>query len=81
MSYIEISKGLSVCKDKINAVEEDGMTSIVHIGNLTYKSTFPYPILLQLLEEENAVQGKEEEREKREVATFNIMKEIGTFAG
>jgi len=77
--YIEISKGVSICIDKIESVEEDGMTSIVRTVTGTYKSTFPYQVLLQLLGEYNG--EKEMQKEKREVEALNIFKEIGVFAG
>ena len=81
MKYIEIADGLSVRVDEIEAVSvgEDTMTSIVKTHHNIYRSTFPYSVLIELLEgSDNAVR---EEKEKREVKMFNVLKEIGTYAG
>lgn len=84
MRFIELSSGVSVCQDKIESVEQGSteLTSIVRIGGNTYTSTFPYQVLLQLLESDYAVReeekGKEEVRKQQE---FNILKTSGYFAG
>ena len=74
MEYIELRDGLSVKICEIEAVirNEDVMTSTVYTSSNTYTSTFPYDVLLSLIEK------KEEPREKE---MLNIMKTIGTFSG
>lgn len=75
--YIEISDGISVRKDEVEAVERCiGNTSVVHTHHQSYTSTFSYEVLLQLLEM----------KEKQPVSdiqqrTFNILKGQGNFSG
>jgi hypothetical protein len=75
MKFIELRDGLSVCADEIEAVirNEDGMTSTVYTTSNTYTSTFPYEVLLSLLERQS-----EEPEQKQEL---NILKTLGSFAG
>jgi len=76
MQYIEIADGLSVRVDEIEAINvaEDGLTSVVKTHHNVYMSTFPYNVLLELIESRGAVTEKKEEQ------TLNIMKEISTPA-
>ena len=76
VKFIEIRDGLSVCIDEIEAIQknENGMTCSVFVGTNTFQSTFPYSVLLSLLER----QTEEEPKEKEEL---NIFKTLGTFAG
>ena len=78
MKYIEISEGLSVRVDEIEAVTsgEDTLTSIVKTHHTSYRSTFPYRVLLELLEH-----MQEEPEDKMKQQELNILKQIGTFAG
>ena len=78
--YIEIKDGVSVKMDDIVAVVRGSkeLTSIVHTQYRTYDSTFPYEVLLELLQT-----SKEESGEIKDILQkqLNIQKEIGTFAG
>ena len=75
--FIEISDGFSVKIEEIEAVSQgEGMlTSFVHTHHNTYSSTFPYSVLLDLI---NKYSVKEKEPERQQL---NILKQIGTFAG
>ena len=73
MKYIEIKNGFSVRIDAIEAVEKVGeLECIVRTQFNTYDSTFPYNIMLQLLEREDVPTPTKVEEE-----TFNILKEMG----
>ena len=80
MKYIEISNGLSVKMDEIEAISQgtNELTSIIHTHHNTYDSTFPYSVLLELLERE-----QKENTEIKDILQkqLNIQKEIGVFAG
>ena len=74
--FIEVSEGFSVKIDEIEAVVRvTDLTSRVLTKNNSYDSTFPYEVLIELI---NRYGEKETEIEKKE---FNILKEIGSFAG
>jgi hypothetical protein len=76
MKYIEIKDGLSVKIDDIESIERnEDFTCYVRTHHNTYDSTFPYMVLLELLERRDY--GLQEKEEK----IMNIQKEIGTFAG
>ena len=74
MNYIEVSEGVSLCIDEIEAVisNPDGMTSTVRTAFNSYQSTFPYGVLVSLI-------NKKEEPKKNE--ELNILKTLGSFAG
>lgn len=74
MQYIEISNGVSLCVDDIEAViaNPDGMTSTVRTSWNSYQSTFPYGVLLSLICKKD---------EPRHNEALNILKTIGSFAG
>lgn len=75
MEYLEIKEGLSIRVCEIEAVEVGvGNTSIIHTHHKSYDSTFPYEVILQLLE-------IREEKPQEEKQGMNILKEIGVFAG
>lgn len=80
MKYIEIAEGLSIKIDEIEAIGygKNELTSKVYTHHNTYSSTFPYEILLELLE--NSYLAEKEESKPQEEA-LNIFREIGTFAG
>lgn len=71
MRYIEIADGLSVRIDEIEAISvgEDNLTSVVKTHHNIYRSTFPYGVLLELLERQGEV--------KKEQQVLNILKETG----
>jgi hypothetical protein len=75
MNYIEVTEGTSICVDKIEAIiiNPDGVTSTVRTNLNTYHSTFPYDVLLQL------VNRKEEQPRSKE--ELNIFRTLGSFAG
>ena len=75
MDYIEISEGISLAIDKIEAisVNADGLTCTVRTEWNTYQSTFPYRVLLELLNRREAQPERKEE--------LNILKTLGSFAG
>jgi hypothetical protein len=77
MDYIEISSGISIRIDLIEAIVDnpDGMTCTVKVGLDTYQSTFPYNVLLDLVQRKE-VQEKPERKEE-----LNILKTLGSFAG
>ncbi len=71
--YLEVRDGFSIRVDAIEAVERGvGLTSIVRTQFNSYDTTFPYLVLLQLLEREEAPELTQIEQE-----TFNILKETG----
>ena len=80
MKYIEIKEGLSIRVDEIEAIGlgDNDLTSMVYTHHNAYKSTFPYNVLLELL---MAKTHEEEESSDRQKRQFNIMKEMGNFAG
>ena len=77
MNYIEIANGISINVDKIEAIGygQNELTSKVHTHHNVYDSTFPYSILLDLLERSGHGM-QEKEKENKEI--MNIFKEIGT---
>ncbi len=78
MEYIEISDGISVRICEIEAVKKnDEMTSSVITHQNTYASTFPYNVLLDLLN----MASEEKETNEIEQEKLNIMKTQGFFAG
>jgi len=74
MDYIEISTGVSLCIDDIEAViaNPDGITTTVRTSWNSYQSTFPYGVLISLLSR------KEEPKRNEEL---NIFKTLGHYAG
>lgn len=74
LKFIEISDGLSVRMDEIEAVGygTSNLTSKVFTHHNIYDSTFPYGVLLEL------ISNKEPEYKKEEL---NILKTLGTFSG
>lgn len=82
LKYIEISEGLSVKIDEIEAVGygNGDLTSKVYTHHNIYDSTFPYSVLVELLEANKEVDENEELKEIQS-KQLNILKEIGTFAG
>ena len=74
MNYIEISDGVSLCIDEIEAVisNPDGMTTTVRTAFNSYQSTFPYGILISLI-------SKKDDPKKNE--GLNILKTLGSYAG
>ena len=78
MKFIEIAEGLSIRRDKIEAIsknEDNGLTSIVKTASNVYDSTFPYAVLLELLES-----NIEEINQAIKQEELNIFKEMGTPA-
>ena len=77
MKYIELAEGISVRIEDIESVSkgEDDLTSIVKTQYNIYKSTFPYGVLLELLESNQEPEDKSREEE------MNILKQIGVFSG
>lgn len=75
--YIEIADGLSIRIDEIEAIGygNNQLTSKVYTHHNVYDSTFPYSVLLQLLQREKI------EKESIDKQAFNIMKEMGNWAG
>lgn len=73
MEYIELSDGVSIRICDIEAViaNQDNLTCTVRTGWNTYQSTFPYNVLLSLIQQK-------EEPKKQEL---NILKTLGSFAG
>lgn len=75
MKYLEIAEGLSV---RINEIEAIGsgkkeLTSKVYTHHNVYDSSYPYKVLLELLEKNI---GDDIEQEQ-----LNILKQVGTFSG
>ncbi len=79
MEFIEVSEGTSVKICEIESVtkDENGDGSIVRTHYNIYSSTFPYDVLLQLLEMNEEKEPMVNELEQKK---FNIMKELGTPA-
>ena len=77
MRFIEVRDSLSVCVDEIEAVAANGDGSVVYTHHNTYESTFPYLVLLQLLESEEV----NPEDEKINEGLEGFLKNVGTFAG
>ena len=71
MKFIEIAEGVSVKIEDIESVSvgQDELTSIVKTQYNVYKSTFPYGVLLQLLERE-----QEEPEDKFKKETFKLFR-------
>ena len=79
MKFIEVSEGLSIRIDEIEAISKrEDMVSTVHTHHNSYDSTFPYEVLLSLIEREYETS---EEAPTKEEEILNIFKQIGTFAG
>ena len=73
MKYLEIKDGFSVRIDAIEAVEKAGeLKCVVRTQFNVYDSTFPYTVMLQLLEREEAPAPTKVEEE-----IVNILKETG----
>jgi len=74
LNYIEVSNGVSLCIDDIEAVisNPDGLTSTVRTSWNSYQSTFPYGVLVAL------ITRKEEPKRNEEL---NILKTLGHYAG
>ena len=73
MKYIEIKDGFSVRIDAIEVIEKvNELECVVRTQFNSYDSVFPYLVLLQLLEREEAPKPTETEQK-----TFNILKELG----
>lgn len=76
MKYLEIRDGFSVRIDAIEAVERVGeLDCVVKTQFNTYDSTFPYLVMLQLLEREDMPEPTETEQK-----VLNILEEVGTPA-
>ena len=77
MEYIEIADGLSVKVCDICAVAKDTeLTSTVYTDSSVFKSTFPYNVLLELLERES-----EKPVDNTQNRQLRIFETLGTFAG
>ena len=78
MKFIEIAENLSIRIDEIEAIGkgESDLTSIVHTHHSLYNSTFPYDVLLQLLENELAEPINNTQQQQ-----LNILKTQGYYAG
>ena len=73
MKYIEIRDGFSVKIDAIEAVEKVGeLECVIRTQFNSYDATFPYTVMLQLLEREEAPAPA-----KMEAEVVNILKEVG----
>ena len=78
MRYIEVADGISVKVSEIEAVvKKDDFTSEVVTHQNTYSSTFPYDVLVELLEMRHTEDAQELNSDPEEK---NILKEIGTPA-
>ena len=74
--FIELSDGFSVRIDEIEAVvRKTELTSVVYTKNNIYESTFPYNVLLDLIDKYS------EKIEAPEKKAFKILEQVGTFAG
>lgn len=72
MRFIELSDGVSINVDEIEAIERTSqLKSTIQTHHNVYRVNIPYETLLQILRGEKS--GKD--------AGLNIMKEFGTFAG
>lgn len=77
MQYIEIAEGLSVKICDICAVGKDtDLTSTVYTDSSVFKSTFPYNVLLELLERES-----DKPVDNTQQRQLRILETLGTFAG
>jgi len=78
MKYIEVSEGLSIKVDEVEAVGYgiNELTSKVYTHHNVYDSTFPYRVLLELLEKRDI-----KPEEKRSEEELNIFKQIGSLKG
>lgn len=78
MQYIEVAKGLSIRVDEVEAVGYgvSELTSKVYTHHNVYDSTFPYRVLLKLLEKRDV-----RPEEKRSEEELNVFKQIGNLAG
>lgn len=75
--YIEIAEGMSVNTDKIEAVARDTeLTSLVYANGNQFRSTFPYEVLLQLID--RAEEPEENEVQKKQL---RILETLGSYAG
>ena len=75
--YIEISEGISINSENIVAIVRDSdLTCVVHTESNTFSSTFPYNILIQLLEKDE--EPKENETQKKQL---RILEQMSSFAG
>lgn len=76
MKYIEIAGGVSVRIDEIECIlaNDDQMTCTVNTTNNSYQSTFPYEVLIKLIEQPD-------DEDKKEQEELNILKQIGVYAG
>lgn len=73
MMYVEIAKDLSIRIEAIESIKKkNDLTSIVRTQSNSYDSTFPYQVLLKILEREGTQESKGIEQKG-----FNIMKELG----
>jgi hypothetical protein len=74
MRFIEIAIGTTISADQIESIvaNKDGKSCTVKTCWNTYQSTFPYQVLISLLQ-------KKEEPEKKEA--LNILKTLGSYAG
>lgn len=77
MKFIEISEGVSVriCEIESVSTGDDYLSSVVKTHYNIYRSTFPYNVLLELLERE------EEPIDDVQVKQLKVLEQIGTFAG
>lgn len=77
MKYLEITEGLSIRISEIEAIGSGKreLTSKVYTHHNVYDSSYPYKVLLELLEKNV---GDEKEIDQQQL---NIMKQMGTFAG
>lgn len=77
MEYIEIAEGLSIKVCDICAIaKETDLTCIVYTEVGNFNSTFPYDVLLQLLEK--AGDKPEDESQKKQLRILEMM---GNYAG
>lgn len=78
MEFIEIAEGLSVRICEIDSVSRgsDELKSIVCTHHNVFESTFPYSILLSILEN-----NKEEKEEPDRKEELNILRTLGSYAG
>lgn len=49
MSYIELSDGVSINTDFVEAVESTDTGCIIHTSHGSYASAFPYAVFMQLV--------------------------------
>ena len=73
--YIEIADGVSVNAEEISAVVRDTeLTSIVYADGHEFRSTFPYEVLLQLID-------RAEPEDDTQVKQLRILEQLGSYAG